>query len=251
MISASFPLRQHPKWVRGIAHIEDDAIVLDKASAEEYSILQSEYRPSLLMDLTGLRDCKPEDVLRFVRRHGLLWHGPRDLESGECREYLRDWRLHVGNLWLTTRLYLSLRVAQEAGTAKPLRAFLRGLRAMDLFYALIPDNDQECLETVSVLIAERTSSGMEGCNWTLIAECTLAREGVQEGDAGDFAFGDDPQNLVAAAYAQLAEVMANKIPFRECEGCGKLFPPKHGSQTYCDSRCNARVRKARQRAKEI
>ena len=144
----------------------------------------------------------------------------------------------------------SLKLAQEVGTAKPVRNLLRRLRDMDFFYAPISDNDVECLEWVSLLIAERITRGLEDCNWTLVAECTLAREGVQEGGAGDFVFGEDPQNLVAAAYAQLASLIANKVAFSECKGCGKLFTSEHGSMKFCSKRCGNRVRKARQRAKE-
>lgn len=73
---------------------------------------------------------------------------------------------------------------------------------------------------------------------------------MKEGGPNDFLFGEDPPNLVAAAYAQLASLIASKIPFNECEGGGKLFTAKHGSQTYCGKRCGDRVRKAKQRAKE-
>jgi len=251
MVSFEFPLNQHPDWVRGHAHIEGDNIVLDKESAEEYSILHSGHRPTLLADLTNLRGCEPRDVRGFVSRHGLLRHGPKDLRSGTCQELLSDWRHEVNHLRLSIYFWLSLKLAQETGTAQPVRNFLRRLRDpdIDLFYAPIPDNDQDCLETVSALLAERITDGMKGCSWTLIAECTLAREGVPEGGATDFAFGEDPPSLVAAAYVQLASLIANKSPFRECEGCGKLFTPQHGSQKFCGKRCGNRVRKARQRGK--
>jgi hypothetical protein len=252
VVSAAFPLRQHPEWVKGIAHIDGDEIVLDEETADSYLTDESEDRHLLLMDLTTLRDCEPEDVVRFVLRHGLLWHGPKDIGSGECRESLDEWRVAVGHLWLTIGLYLTLNTGWEAGTARPVRSFLRRLRDpdIDLFYARIPDNDRECLETVSVLLAERITRGMEGCSWTLIAACTLSREGVKEGGPTDFLFGEDPPNLVAAAYAQLASLIANKVPFNECEGCEKLFTPKHGRQRYCSKRCSNRVRKARERAKQ-
>ena len=217
---------------------------------EKYLIDESEHRPDLLMDLTALRECEPQDVVRFVRRHGLLWHGLDDLGSGECRRSLTDWQAEVAHLWTTVGFYLTLNTAWEAGTAKSARDYLRNLRALNIFREVIPDNDRECLEWVSVLLAERITRGMEGCNWTLVSACSLSREGVKEGGPTDLLLGEDPSNLVAAAYAQLATLIANKVSFTKCEGCGKLFTPKHGSRKYCGKRCSDRVRKARQRSKE-
>jgi predicted nucleic acid-binding Zn ribbon protein len=248
----AFRLRQHPEWVRGPAYVEGDEIILYEAAAERYFTDESEHRQRLLMNLIELRDCEPQDVVSFVYHHGLLWHGPEQLGSGECRESLTEWRVAVGNLWVTIGLYLTLNGAWEAGTAKPVREYLKRLRDpdIDLFYERIPDNDRQCLEAASTLLAERITRGMEGCSWTLVAACSLWREGVQEGGPMDFLLGDDPPDLVAAAYAQLAQRLAKKAPFEECEGCGKTFTPEHGRQRYCSKRCNNRARKARQRARE-
>jgi predicted nucleic acid-binding Zn ribbon protein len=251
MVTAAFDLRQHPKWMRGPARVDGDEIVLEDKAAEIYLIDELEHRQRLLVDLIDLRDCDPQGAVTFLRRRGLLWHGPKDLGSGECRESLADWRGDVRHLWVTVGLYLTLKVADEVGRAKPARDYLRNLRALNIFGGLIPDNDRECLEAVSVLLAERITRGMEGCSWTLVAACTLAREGVKEGGPHDFLFGEDPPNLVAAAYAQLASLIVNKIPFKQCAGCGSVFTPKHGRQRYCGKRCSERTRKARQRAKGI
>jgi predicted nucleic acid-binding Zn ribbon protein len=252
MSADSFRLRQHPEWVRGQASIEGDEIVLNEAVAERYLTDEYEHRQRLLMDLIALRDCEPQDVVIFVYRHGLLWHGPDHVVSGECREALTEWRVAVRHLWVTIGFYLTLNVAWEAGSAKPVRKYLQRLRDpdIDLFYARLPDNDRQVLEIASTLLAERITRGMEGCNWTFVAACSLRRESVQEGGPMDFLFGEDPSDLVAAAYAQLASLIANKVPLSECEGCGKTFIPKHGRKRYCTKRCSDRVRKARQRAKK-
>ena len=101
-----------------------------------------------------------------------------------------------------------------------------------------------------MLLAERITREMEGCSWTLVSACSLSRDGVKVGGPTEFLFGEDPPNLVAAACAQLATLIAKKVSFTKCEGCGKLFTPKHASQKYCGKRCSDRVRKAKQRAKE-
>lgn len=249
MVSAEFPLRQHPQWMKGPARIEDDEIVLETEAAETYVLSESEHRERLLMDLAALRDCETRDVVRFVGRHGLLWHGPKDI-GGECRESLIEWRGAVRHLWVTVGLYLTLDLAEEVGEARPVRKYLQDLRGLGFFHARISDNDRECKETASVVLAERITGGMEGCSWTLVAACTLSREGIKEGGPMDFLFGEDPPSLVSAAYAQFASLIVNRVPFSECEGCGVLFIPEHGSQRYCSKRCSNRARKAKQRARE-
>jgi len=250
MVSAAFPLRQHPKWTRGPAHVSGNEIVLDEKAAETFLIDESEDRQRLLSDLIALRECKPEDTIGFVARHGMLWHGPEDIGSGACRESLAEWRADITHLWVTAGLYWTMKLSEEVGTAKPARDYLRDLRALNFFRAPIPDNDQACLETISVLLAERITRGMEGCSWTLVAACTLSREGAKEGDATDFLMGEDPPNLISAAYAQFASLVASKASIKKCNGCGVLFTPEHGSRRYCSKRCGDRSRKARQRAKE-
>ena len=240
--------QQHSKWMRGPARIEGDEVVLDDEVAETYLTDESEHRQRLLMDLYNLGDCDPLVVVTFVRHHGLLWHGPMGPGGSECRESLADWRAEVKHLRVTVGMYVTLKVADEVGRAKPARDYLRYLRDLDLFYALIPDNDQECLESVSTLLAERITRGMEGCSWTLIEASSLSRGGVKEGGLMDFFFGENPPNLIAAAYTQLASVIANKIPFGVCEGCGKLFTRKHGNKRYCITDCNVSIRQRRSRA---
>jgi hypothetical protein len=83
-----------------------------------------------------------------------------------------------------------------------------------------------------------------------VAACTSPSENEDESGPTDFFFRDNPHSLEAAAYAQLATLIVNRVPFARCEGCGVLFNPKHGNQTHCTPTCNDRARKARQRAKE-
>jgi predicted nucleic acid-binding Zn ribbon protein len=136
------------------------------------------------------------------------------------------------------------------GTEGPSHALLQMLRDLDIFYAPIPDNDRKCLETVSLLLAERITRGVEGCSGTLVAACSLSRRGVKEGGPMEFFFGEDPPNLIAAGYTQFASLIANKVPFEQCEGCGTLFTPKHGKQRYCSKQCSDRTRQRRRRPKE-
>jgi predicted nucleic acid-binding Zn ribbon protein len=235
--------KQYPVWARGLGHISGDEIILQEKSAERYLTDESQHRERLLQDLIELSEHNPQGALDFVKRHGLLWHGPEHLGSGQCRESLTYWRAVAWDLRILIGLYIRLDDAQS------MRKYLRTLRDGGIFRAAIPDNDQTCLEYASIELSRGITKGLEGCSWTLTAACTLKRDGTKVGGPADFLFGDDPPHLVAAAYAQLASLIVNKIPFSECEGCGKLFTPKHGSQKYCSKQCSDRVRKVRQRAK--
>jgi predicted nucleic acid-binding Zn ribbon protein len=217
---------------------------LDEKVAERYLTDESEHREQLLQDLTALSGREPQGAVNFVSRHGLLWHGPEDLGSGECRESLLEWRKVATDLLILIGLYMNL------DNAESMRRYLRTLRDVDIFWAPIPGDDQLCLEYASIELARGITEGLHGCSWTLTAACTLKRDGVKVGGPEDFLFGEDSPNLVAAAYAQLASVIVNKFPFSECEGCGKLFTPEHGRQRYCSKRCSNRMRKARERAKK-
>jgi hypothetical protein len=243
MAADAISLKQYPMWVRGQAHIDGDEIILDEETAERYLIDESEHRKQLLQDVTALSDYDPRGAVNFVRRHGLLWHGPEHLGSAECRESLTYWRVAAWDLRILVCLYIHLEDAES------MRKYLRTLRDAGIFWAPIPDDNQLCLEYASIELAGGITEGLNGCSWTLTAACTLKRDGVKVGGPTDFLFGDDPPNLVAGAYAQLASGIVNKISFNECEGCGTLFTPEHGGQRYCSKRCNNRVRKARQRAK--
>jgi predicted nucleic acid-binding Zn ribbon protein len=244
MATDAISLKQYPEWVRGPAHIDGDEVVLNEEAAEKYLVDESEHREQLLHDLTALSEYDPQGVVNFVRRHGLLWHGPEHLGGGECRESLTYWQAAAWDLRILIGLYIRLQDAES------MRKYLRSLRDGKIFWTPIPDDNQLCLEYASIELARGITQGLEGCSWTLTAGCTLKRDGVKVGGPTDFLFGDDPPNLEAAAYAQLASRIVNKAPFNECEGCGTLFTPEHGSQRYCSQRCGNRARKARQRARE-
>ena len=229
--------------MRGSATIDGDDVVLDSKSAEKYLRDKSEHREQLLPDLVALIEPDARSTVGFVERHGLLRHGPEHLGDDECRESLSDWQAAALNLRMLIELYVCL------DDADSMRTFLRRLRDIGRFRGPIPDDNQQCLAYVSGELARDITRGLQGCSWTITAACTLATDGKKVGGPRDFFLGDDSPNLEAAAYAQLATLIANKAPFHDCEGCGTMFTPDHGRQRYCTPQCNARARKARQRAK--
>ena len=151
-------------------------------------------------------------------------------------------------MFVALALSTFIREAEDNDTAEPVRRFLREMRTLWGFPARIPDNDCECMEFASTKLAELIHSGLQRCTWGFIAACNLIKNGKKAGGPGEFFFGEDPPNLVVAAYAHLAMLIVNRATFKPCAGCGKLFTPKHGNQAYCETRCQERTKKAKQRA---
>jgi hypothetical protein len=242
--------RPWPKWVSGPARIDGDEIVLEPNKARLYSAFEPEHLPELLTDLAALRDFKLQDPVDFARRHGLLWHGPDQVHKGECRESLRWWRAVGTYLTMTIHLSMALKQGLDEKSAGPVRAFLWAYRDARLFKDKIPDDTDELLEYASIQLAEMITRGLADCKETLVAACSLLRDGKKRGPAGDFRRVIEPSDLVGAAYKHLATVIVRKEEFRECKGCGRWFQPDHGRQWHHTKECgrNKRQRNFRARA---
>ncbi len=80
--------KQYPHWAKGPARVEDGYVVLDEGRARPYYIYEDDDLVFDLLDLFRPHALNPSEVVRFVRRHGLLYHGDTELGSGECRESL-------------------------------------------------------------------------------------------------------------------------------------------------------------------
>lgn len=224
---------QYPHWARGPARLDGKEIVLDEDRARPYYL----YEPTDLMfdfaDLAAdLSDLDPRRIAAFVRRYGLLWHGAEALGSGECRESVEDWFKEAYVFALTADLYVRLKEAVGTGSAEQLRTsplnFLDAVRGGD------PEDDQFCIEGASLYLAEVISRSLKGSHLTVSSSLNLDIEGRSP---LTFLLAQNPPDLVAAAYAQLAMAMVNKAPMEECQGCGKMFIPESGKQKYCSKSC--------------
>ena len=118
-------------------------IVLRREDAEDYAFFEEDRLDKLVLDVAGLRNIgtladperlDPRPALAFVRRHGLLWHGPEQLASGECREPLRSLYLEGEELTLSTALYMLLRESLNTSSTQPLKQYLWLLRDMGVFF---------------------------------------------------------------------------------------------------------------------
>src|SRR5215203_2551815 len=164
MVEVAITLVQHPEWVRGPAFIEGSEIVLDESRAERYLLHEREQVEMMGFDLAALafprpgRD--PEQAVAFVRRYGLLWHGPNQLGSGRCRESLADWWHEAEKL--STLLITSVRLGEaiREGSATPVR---RHLESQLLHFA----TDEAYLMPATKIAAGSISQGMQDTRWEM------------------------------------------------------------------------------------
>lgn len=259
MVRRSVGIRPIPTWVRGPAFVDGDEIGLIEKESETYQAFTPDHCEHLLSDIAQLANPTRDaaDPLRivgkrasgFAEEHGLLWHGPNQDGSTERRESLAEWFIAGAELQISVALCISLRQSLKEGSAELVRRYLRASRDVGFFRRLVfPDDDDALLEFASIQLSERITRGMERCTPTLLAGCSLiSGEGEKVGRAGDFFFGNDPGSLVGAANYALASLISRKEAFLNCEGCGRMFRPEHGSQRFCCPACNERHRKRRQR----
>jgi hypothetical protein len=225
-----------PRWVRGFGRVAAGWVELDtRRPVEEYVPISE---PDLVFDLADIR--RPQDAVRFVRRYGLLWHGPG---ADTFRERFSEWEETAqtlrGILWYAATLRDALSGAPVA--QEELRR--RAADLTDLFQAPAASLD-ELYAQVSVVIARAVSEGLQGVEEGLEAAVeweTAPGSGIA-GPPGQFVFSAHAPHLVGYAYHQLALLLVQRVPLGTCEGCGRFFRVEHGRQRYCSPRCAGRVR---------
>lgn len=234
---------QFPRWVRGPARIEGEEIVLDGSRAETYLV----HEPmDLLPDFAGLadgffdsRDKWERQVLAFARRHGLLWHGPDEVEGGDCRESLEDWASASLRIRMAATLYVKLMEALESGSTEPLRQKARELQIdWTPRFGWAAEDDWHYLWQASVFLADAVNQGLAGSRHTIAAACALTDDGESpNGPPGVFLHDVHSLTLEAAAYVRFSHLMEYREELAECPGCGRPFRPKSGKQKYCTEGC--------------
>ena len=229
--------RQYPFWARGPARIVGDPvdgeIVLDEGRAEPYYMdkkdLSFEFA-RLAFDLNGL---DTRDVVAFVRRYGLLWHGAKDLDTGECRESLMEFWYESRVLAVLMQLYADLREALRSSSTDKLRTTMQ--EVLKIFEAApLEEDDQTLMDQASVYLAEFVTMKLEGCSFGLTSSIQL--DGKPRGP-DVFLVTHRPPNLLAAAYVHFAQTIASRAPMEECPGCGRMFVQESGKQKYCTPSC--------------
>src|SRR5215210_6166532 len=179
-----------PEWVRGPARIADGEVILDEDRAERYAAHSID---QAIFELAAANDY--QDVRAFVRRYGLLWHGPESLGTGECRESLSDWQTAVYEAATVLLLYMKLREAARTGSADP-------VRSLNMTWEGVPENsnDEDYLKQVSMGLAGLMNNHV-GRYPTVLFPAYCFED---EADVAQFVFGRQPPSLHAALYTQFA-----------------------------------------------
>jgi hypothetical protein len=236
MVEVAITLVEQPEWVRGPAGIEGQEIVLDESRAEKYWLYESEQAEQMAFDLAAMafhrsgRD--PQQVKAFVRRYGLLWHGVDKLGSGECREPLDNWWFEAEKLSSVLVMSAKLGEAMREGSATPVRRFFETQIFEGL--GLSFPNDESYVRAATRIAARLLNQGMQEGRW-----------GMVTAQPGELQLAYYPNNLVAAAYANIGTLVATKAEFKECPGCSRIFQPTSGKQAYHDPQCATRARQRR------
>ncbi|MCA1728526.1 MAG: hypothetical protein LC751_03650 [Actinobacteria bacterium] len=212
-----------PEWVRGPARIADGEVVLDEDRAERYAPHSIDQAIFELAAANGYQDFRA-----FVRRYGLLWHGPDSLGTGACRESVSDWQKAAYEAATVVLLHMKLREAARKGSADP-------VRFLNMTWEGVPEtlNDKDYLEQVSMVLAELVNNHVIRYPTVLIPAFRFE----DEAEPGQFVFGRQPPSLHAALYTEFATMIAQRAELKECLGCGRIFPPQSGKQRYCTKSC--------------
>jgi hypothetical protein len=228
MVEVAITLVQHPEWARGPAFVEGNEVVLDESRAESYWLHEPEQVEKMAFDLAAMafhrsgRD--PQQAVAFVRRYGLLWHGLDEVGSGRCRESLDDWWHEAEKLSSLLLTSVKLGEAMRESSAAPVREYFEVL-------GIGFETDEAYLMAATIAAARSINRGLEDTKW-----------GMEVIEPGELRLTHYPPNLVSAAYANLGALISKKVEFKECPGCGRVFPPGSGKQKYHDPQCAVRTR---------
>jgi hypothetical protein len=231
-VEVAMTLVVQPEWVRGPARVEGSEIVLDENRAEKYWLHEPGQVDKIAFDLAAMaphgsgRD--PRQAVAFVRRYGMLWHGANKLGSGSCRESLDRWWHEAEKLHTVLSMSMTLGEALRDDSAAPVREWF------DARLGLSFEADEIYLAAATKIVAGMINRGLRNSKW-----------GMASGGVGEIRLAHYPPDLVAAAYASLGGLIATRAEFKECPGCGRVFQPESGKQTYHDPQCATRSRQRR------
>ena len=212
-----------PEWVRGPSRVVNGEIILDENRAERYV---PGFTDRALFELAVAKDY--QDFRAFVRRYGLLWHGPNYLGTGECRESVSEWQEAAYEANLILLLYMKLGEAERTGSAD-------SLRSLNMAWQGMPEtsNDEDYLKLVSMGLAGLINKHVAQYPMVLVPAFRFE----EKAPLGEFVFDRQPPNLHEALYTDLATMIAQRAELKECVGCGRLFHPESGKQKYCTKSC--------------
>ena len=229
-----------PVWARGRARVENEEIILDEARAEEYGFENPEASERMAFDLAvlSLHPGDKKEVVSFVGRYGLLWHGADDLGSGECRESLQDWWAESARLYLVGLFYDALMKSKRDESVKPIQTLLRRSAAPG-FPALSPSSEdfhQNYVTLASIMLQEMINEGLNAGPNEIPPSSTGKRRcwwGLQAVGSGEFRLAQYPPDLLSRAYSAFSVLIAGNVETRFCPVCGIQFRPRTRRSVAC------------------
>jgi hypothetical protein len=223
-------------------------IVLDEERAEPYYLYGAvglSYELAFLDKQLSVHNT--DTLLAFVRRYGLLRHGPEDVGTGRCHESLLEVWAEFRMLDMMMRMYTGIRDSLKTGATGQLRQTMEGF--LVAFEAHPPmDDDKEFLDQASVYLAEALNEKLKDCRAGVASSAQL---GVQPKGSDRFMLSNVPPDLQTAAYAHFARTIVDRAPLHECPGCGRRFTPQSGKQKYHSESCASTNRWRRWKEKQV
>src|SRR5262245_20336323 len=223
-------------WLRGPARIEGEWVVLDRERAEEY---EPDDADDALTDLGAID--RPDQVIAFVRKHGLLKQGP---DAADHREPLSDWWASANQVFNTLQLAARLRkaIAGDRDALEYLETTWHPLYYGEDWPAGY-DRREILLARMGYAVAQRVSAGLAGVEEQIAAGVQfVSAETGERGSAGTFYFRPRAPHLLALVYHRLARLLVERTPIEPCEECGRIFVVTDRRQRYCSPQCGNRVR---------
>src|SRR5215211_5475674 len=174
---------------------------------------------------------------------------------GVARERLSDWWDVAYELHFVLTLYRSVQESLRTGSVEPIRSLEIDWSAIDwssltVDGSLPRDRPGEGLNREADTGEDYTDEmnlGLEDCE---VGFLSLTMPGEEHNQPGKFGLQIAPQNLVGAAYASYASVIAKRQEIKECPGCGRMFFPESGRQKYCTKTCASTSRWRRWKARQ-
>lgn len=243
-----------PTWLKGPAEVVGGYVVLNREHAKEHQ-LGDAGAETMAFELSALALPDPTDrgafednVRRFVRHYGLLWHGA-DNEASEFKEPLDVWLGESLTLGFIGSLYQKITRAVAEGITQGSAALVKGfLNQYSIYFPQVrsedPHFDRRYISEATCWLQNQLNNGMQGrngvrCEWGVVAT-----------GPGEFSLMQHPPELLSHAYATFAVLMANKVPLKTCPGCGRLFVPKDIRQKWHSPGCGSTKRGQDKRARD-
>jgi hypothetical protein len=190
-----------------------------------------------LYELAAIR--QPHDALGFVRKFGMLRHGPDS--NDEPRERFRQWEAEALRLTEIMRLYESVRLAHAGDSDR-----LKELRALPKVRQRLEDiPSATTTEAASDVVAGLIVAGLNGVPLMISPAYTWENSVGRLGDPGEFVVSGKPRNIVEWAYHELMRLVAESVPVATCEECARMFQLNHANRRFCSDRCGNRARQRR------